>query len=288
MFAYLTKDRMVWITNEGKIEKKRFITNSSETVSSSDNYLEKKFRVNLDGEKCEVVEFKKDYEEELKNSTLWKAVYQNGQLLECGLISRGNYVMFKQFENETMIEYQYDYDVDKDEIKADTKEEIYRGKYKNNSYEHYPQDDSSNEMNPNPEMMKPSDESSPEDEKNESTSIPVKQEKKDDSNTTRLTYTKDEKVKMLNLNESCFDNVQEIIVCEEGLPEVFSITIKNIQSLETIVFSNNCCKFVQRITISSLPKLKTISFEDNCCCNKEMKVKFESRILREMCQYRFG
>lgn len=277
MFAFLDKDCTYWISKEGEMRKCRNGTHASTKYSGP--IPNKKFRVVLDENKCTVVEFENNYEQE-QNSTLWVALYINGKISHCGLMINSKYFMFKEFEDDKMKEYEYDYDVEKDEIIEDKREVIYHGKYKNDSYNYYPRDESANEIEEKRSQAgstspvnNPADNVNKRDadpkkdqvkKENESTSIPVREKKNDGSEIRRLSYGKEFKDLSLCIKDKEYDYVQEIQVSESGLPQVTTLTIMDIQSLETIVFNTRCCNSITFLNISNLPKLKRVSFGDSC------------------------
>lgn len=269
MFAYLDKDCTYWISKEGEMKKCRNGLHSSTKFYGT--IPNKKFRVVLDGDKCTVVEFKNNYEQEQK-STLWVALYIDGKISQSGLLINSKYFMFKEFKDDMMTEYEYDYDVEKGEIIENKREVIYQGKYKNDSNEHYPRDESANET------TTPDPKKDPVKKENESSSIPVIQKKNDGSEIKRLSYGKEFKDLSLCIKDKEYDDVQEVQVLESGLPKVTTLTIMDIQSLETIVFSNRCCNSLTILKISNLPKLKRITF-GNSCCLKATKVDLISKLV---------
>ena len=97
MFAFLDKDCTYWISKEGEMKKCRNGTHSSTKFSGT--IQNKKFRVVLNGDKCTVVEFEKDYEQE-RNSTLWYALYIGGKISQSGLLINSKYFMFKKFKDD--------------------------------------------------------------------------------------------------------------------------------------------------------------------------------------------
>ena len=259
MFAFLDKDCTYWISKEGEMRKCRNGTHASTKYSGP--IPNKKFRVVLKENQCTVVEFENNYEQE-QNSTLWVALYIDGKISHCGLMINSKYFMFKEFEDDKMKEYEYDYDVEKDEIIENKKELIYYGKYKNDSYNYYPRDESANEKE---DKRSQASSPNPTDKKeNESTSIPVREKKNDGSEIKRLSYGKDNNELSLCIKDKGYDDIQEIQVFDYGLSQVRSVTIMDIHSLETIVFSNHCCKSLTFLKISNLPKLKRITFGDSC------------------------
>lgn len=300
MFAYLDKDCTYWISKEGEMKKCRNGLHSSTKFYGT--IPNKKFRVVLDGDKCTVVEFENNYEQE-RNSTLWYALYIDGKISQSGLLINSKYFMFKEFKDDMMTEYQYDYDVEKGEIIENKREVIYQGKYKNDSYEHYPPDKSANEKedkrsqtsstspvnNPADNVNKrdADPKKDPVKKENEFSSIPVIQKKNDGSEIKRLTYGKEFKDLSLCIKDKGYDDVQEIQILESGLPKVTTLTIMDIQSLETIVFSNRCCNSLTILKISNLPKLKRITF-GNSCCLKATKVDLISRLVISMNHHRFA
>lgn len=280
MFAFLDKDNTYWISKSGQSQvfKNGTIPNSNYSITIPN----KKFRVILKENKCIVVEFENNYEQE-RDSTLWYALYINGKISQCGLMIDSKYFMFKKFKDDMMKEYEYDYDVEKDEIIEDKREVIYIGKYKNDSYEHYPRDESANEKE---DKRSQASSPNPTDKKeNESTSIPVREKKNDGSEIKRLSYGK-ENIEVLSIKDKGYDDIQEIQVLESGLPKVSNMTILKLQSLETIRFSTQCCNSLTILKISNLPKLKRVSFGDDCF-KIATKVDLIGKLVSWMNHYRF-
>ena len=110
-----------------------------EELSSPSNVVGKTYRVFVAGDSIMTVSYTGKYDKNKKYVyTEWN---EKGKLRSRGLITGDLKIMypFKIFENDgTMTECEYDYDMTSDTIKADTKHEIYRGKYVNSMKEGYP------------------------------------------------------------------------------------------------------------------------------------------------------